>query len=43
MKSKIQKSRRIALGRVSRATLGSNFGTIEQVGLYRADGGLSDR
>ena len=35
--------RRVELGRVSLATKGNVFGTIEQVGLYRPDASLSDR
>jgi hypothetical protein len=42
MKSKRHQSGRIELGRISIATLGSTFGTIEQVGLYQPKAGISD-
>lgn len=43
MKSKHdQRSARVELGRISAATKGAVFGTIEQVGLYRPNG-ISDR
>ena len=37
-----QRSTRVELGRISAATKGAVFGTIEQVGLYRPNG-ISDR
>ena len=37
-----QRSARVELGRISAATKGAVFGTIEQVGLYRPNG-ISDR
>jgi len=43
MKSKQDKATvRVALGRISTATKGAAFGTIEQVGLYRPNG-ITDR
>jgi hypothetical protein len=43
MKTNCHASRRIKLGRVSIATLGSTFGAIEQVGLYQVRRGFADR
>ena len=37
-----QRNARVELGRISAATKGAVFGTIEQVGLYRPNG-ISDR
>jgi hypothetical protein len=34
---------RLQLGRISTHTKGAAFGTIEQVGLYRAGDGIADR
>ena len=42
MKNKNDRSSRVELGRISVATKGAVFGTIEQVGLYRPNG-ISDR
>jgi hypothetical protein len=36
-------SRRIALGKASRETLGSNFGVTERIGLYIPAAGRGDR
>jgi hypothetical protein len=43
MNSKRKTPRRIDLGRVSTATLGSQFKTIEQVGLQGTSAGITDR
>lgn len=44
MKNKSNESRgRIQLGRISKATLGSQFRTIEEVGLYGLAEGITDR
>lgn len=43
MARKNEKSRRIALGRVSTSTRGGVYGTIEPVGLFRQAIELGDR
>lgn len=41
--TKVDLTRRIALDSASRATLGSNFGVTEKVGLHIAGPGITSR